>query len=158
VRCAAAVRDAVRDLGLRVRCGLHAGEVQRGGEGIGGIGVHIASRVLALAGADEVLVYGRSGTWLPDRASSSLRPPDGVGRGAGIPFRSVAQPARSEAGGGRFSPGRGAGRPRGALRVGISSVGEPGRRRTGIDPLRLRRRRAVFGGRSPVRQREPGPR
>ncbi|MGH7542378.1 MAG: adenylate/guanylate cyclase domain-containing protein, partial [Gemmatimonadota bacterium] len=56
VRCAAAIRDAVDGLGLRIRCGLHAGEVQRAGDGIGGIGVHIAARVAARAGPDEVLV------------------------------------------------------------------------------------------------------
>ena len=56
VRCAAAIRDGVRGLGLRVRCGLHAGEVQRAGDGIGGIGVHIGARVAALAGPNEVLV------------------------------------------------------------------------------------------------------
>ena len=56
VRCAAAIRDGVRELGLRVRCGLHAGEVQRAGDGIGGIGVHIAARVAARAGPDQVLV------------------------------------------------------------------------------------------------------
>jgi adenylate cyclase len=56
VRCAAAIRDAMGGLDLRIRCGLHAGEVQRAGDGIGGIGVHIAARVAALAGPDEVLV------------------------------------------------------------------------------------------------------
>ncbi|MGH7571328.1 MAG: adenylate/guanylate cyclase domain-containing protein [Gemmatimonadota bacterium] len=56
VRCAAAIRDAVGGLDLRIRCGLHAGEVQRAGDGIGGIGVHITARVAALAGSNEVLV------------------------------------------------------------------------------------------------------
>jgi adenylate cyclase len=56
VRCAAALRDAVHALDLRVRCGLHTGEVQRFGEGIGGIAVHIAARVSARAGPDEILV------------------------------------------------------------------------------------------------------
>src|SRR5687768_16731811 len=56
VRCAASLRDAVHALDLRVRCGLHTGEVQRVGEGIGGIAVHIAARVAARAGPDEILV------------------------------------------------------------------------------------------------------
>ncbi|MGH7543051.1 MAG: adenylate/guanylate cyclase domain-containing protein, partial [Gemmatimonadota bacterium] len=56
VRCAEAIRAAVRELDLRIRCGVHAGEVQRVGDGVGGIGVHIAARVAALAGPDEILV------------------------------------------------------------------------------------------------------
>jgi len=56
VRCAFALRDRFRSLGLEIRAGLHTGEVERRREGIAGIGVHIAARVLALAGAGEVLV------------------------------------------------------------------------------------------------------
>jgi class 3 adenylate cyclase len=56
VRCAFALRDRLRMLGLDMRAGLHTGEVERRGEGIVGVGVHIAARVLALAGAGEVLV------------------------------------------------------------------------------------------------------
>jgi class 3 adenylate cyclase len=56
VRCAFALRDRLRMLGLEMRAGLHTGEVERRGEDIAGIGVHIAARVLALAGAGEILV------------------------------------------------------------------------------------------------------
>jgi class 3 adenylate cyclase/pimeloyl-ACP methyl ester carboxylesterase len=56
VRCAFALRDRFRSLGLEIRAGLHTGEVERRLEGMAGIGVHIAARVLALAGAGEVLV------------------------------------------------------------------------------------------------------
>ena len=56
VRCAFALRDRFRSLGLEIRAGLHTGEVERRREGMAGIGVHIAARVLALAGAGEVLV------------------------------------------------------------------------------------------------------
>ena len=56
VRCAFALRNRLRTLGLEIRAGLHTGEVERRSEGIAGIGVHIAARVLALAGAGEVLV------------------------------------------------------------------------------------------------------
>ena len=56
VRCAFALRDRLRMLGLEMRAGLHTGEVERRSEGIAGIGVHIAARVVALAGAGEVLV------------------------------------------------------------------------------------------------------
>jgi class 3 adenylate cyclase len=56
VRCAFALRDRLRMLGLQMRAGLHTGEVERRSEGIAGIGVHIAARVNGLAGAGEVLV------------------------------------------------------------------------------------------------------
>ncbi len=56
VRCACAVRDAVRSLSLEVRAGLHTGEVERQGRGVSGIAVHIGARVVAAAGPGEVLV------------------------------------------------------------------------------------------------------
>ena len=56
VRCACAVRDAVRALGMEVRAGLHTGEVERQGQGMSGIAVHIGARVVAAAGPGEVLV------------------------------------------------------------------------------------------------------
>ena len=43
-------------LGIRVRAGLHTGECEVMGDDIGGIAVHIAARVSALAGPGEVLV------------------------------------------------------------------------------------------------------
>ncbi|MBI2170049.1 MAG: adenylate/guanylate cyclase domain-containing protein [Actinobacteria bacterium] len=49
-------RAGVAPLGLKIRAGVHVGEIERRGDDIGGIGVHIAARVAALAGADEVLV------------------------------------------------------------------------------------------------------
>jgi class 3 adenylate cyclase/pimeloyl-ACP methyl ester carboxylesterase len=56
IRCACAIRDAVRQLGLAVRAGLHTGEVERRGDDIGGIAVHVAQRVCGLARPGEVLV------------------------------------------------------------------------------------------------------
>ena len=56
VRCAAAIRNAVRSLALDVRCGLHTGECELVGEDIAGIAVHIGARVAALAAPGEVLV------------------------------------------------------------------------------------------------------
>ena len=56
IRCACSVRDRVRQLGLHVRIGLHTGECELIGEGVGGIAVHIGARVAATADADEVLV------------------------------------------------------------------------------------------------------
>jgi class 3 adenylate cyclase len=56
VRCACAIRDSVRGLGLEVRAGVHTGEVQIQGAGVAGVAVHTGARVSALAGAGEVLV------------------------------------------------------------------------------------------------------
>jgi class 3 adenylate cyclase len=56
VRCALAVRDAVRELGLEIRAGLHTGEVERAGRSVRGIAVHIGSRVASSARPGEVLV------------------------------------------------------------------------------------------------------
>jgi class 3 adenylate cyclase len=56
IRCAMAIRDAVRSLGIEVRAGLHTGECEVRGDDIGGIGVHIGARVSALAGPNDVLV------------------------------------------------------------------------------------------------------
>lgn len=56
IRCAGAVCEAVRTLGLQVRCGLHTGECERVGDDLAGIAVHIGSRVAGLAGPGEVLV------------------------------------------------------------------------------------------------------
>src|SRR5262252_7400904 len=56
IRCAGAIRDTVRSLGLEVRCGLHTGECELVGNDIAGIAVHIGARVGGLAAAGEVLV------------------------------------------------------------------------------------------------------
>ena len=56
VRCAGAIRNAVRSLGLEVRCGLHTGECELMGDNLAGIAVHIGARVAALAAPSEVLV------------------------------------------------------------------------------------------------------
>ena len=56
VRSAAAIREAVRPLGLEIRAGLHTGECEVMGSDVGGIAVHIGARVAAKARAGEVLV------------------------------------------------------------------------------------------------------
>jgi class 3 adenylate cyclase len=55
IRAAHAIRAELADHGLQLRVGLHTGEVELVGDDIGGIAVHIAARVLAQAGAGEVL-------------------------------------------------------------------------------------------------------
>lgn len=54
VRCASALRTAVEPMGLGIRAGLHTGEVERRGDDVGGIGVHIAARVVSMAGSGEI--------------------------------------------------------------------------------------------------------
>jgi class 3 adenylate cyclase/dihydrofolate reductase len=56
LRCAFALQAALADLDLTITAGLHAGEIERRELGVGGIGVHIAARVLSKAGPGQVLV------------------------------------------------------------------------------------------------------
>ena len=56
VRCATAIREAVRTLGLEIRVGLHAGEYEVSGADVIGLAFHIGARVAAKARAGEVLV------------------------------------------------------------------------------------------------------
>ena len=58
IRCAQAIADASRALGLEVRAGVHIGECDVRGTDVRGIAVHVVARVCALAGAGEVLVTG----------------------------------------------------------------------------------------------------
>src|ERR1700730_14722668 len=55
LRCAAAILAADRPLGLRARAGIHTGEVETIAGTVQGLNVHIAARIAALAGADEIL-------------------------------------------------------------------------------------------------------
>jgi pimeloyl-ACP methyl ester carboxylesterase len=56
VRCAMAAGEAVRDLGVEIRAGIHTGECELDGPKIRGIAVHTGARIASLAGAGEVLV------------------------------------------------------------------------------------------------------
>jgi class 3 adenylate cyclase len=56
IRCGLAIRDAVRALGLETRVAIHTGEIERPDEGPRGIAIHLAARILTLAGPGEVLV------------------------------------------------------------------------------------------------------
>jgi len=58
LRCALAITTAAGELGVQVRIGAHTGECELIGEDVGGMAVHIASRVNGLAGPGEVLVSG----------------------------------------------------------------------------------------------------
>jgi class 3 adenylate cyclase len=80
VRCARAIAPAVADLDLRIRAGLHTGEVEVIAGNPRGLAVHAAARIAALAGPDEVLVSGTthdlvegSGLEFEDRGAQELK-------------------------------------------------------------------------------------
>ncbi len=56
VRCALRVAERPGAAGIPIRAGIHTGECERVGSDVAGIAVHIAARVLAAAGAGQVLV------------------------------------------------------------------------------------------------------
>jgi class 3 adenylate cyclase len=80
IRCAQAVVDQSRGLGLETRAGLHTGECELMNDDVGGIAVHIAARVATLANAGEVLVSSTvkdlvagSGLTFADRGVHALK-------------------------------------------------------------------------------------
>ena len=80
IRCASAIRDDVRSLGLQVRAGLHTGECQLVDGKVGGIAVHIGARVASAAAPGEVLVSSTvkdlvagSGIVFEDRGEQQLK-------------------------------------------------------------------------------------
>ena len=56
VRCAVAIRDDVKAMGVSIRCGLHTGECEQVGDKLVGIAVHIGARIAGHASSDEILV------------------------------------------------------------------------------------------------------
>jgi class 3 adenylate cyclase len=80
VRCACAIGEAVGELGLEIRAGLHTGEIERRGSKVTGIAVHVGARVAALAQPGEVLVTSTvkqlvpgSGIDFADRGAHTLK-------------------------------------------------------------------------------------
>ncbi len=73
VRAAELMDRSVADLGVRVRVGIHTGEVEIGGGQARGVAVHAAARVASLAGPGEVLVSGTTRDLL-DGSGLSLEP------------------------------------------------------------------------------------
>jgi pimeloyl-ACP methyl ester carboxylesterase len=80
IRCGHAISEAARSLSLEVRVGMHSGEVEVMGDDVGGIAVHIAARIGALAAAGEVLVSSTvkdlvagSGIRFADRGTEQLK-------------------------------------------------------------------------------------
>jgi class 3 adenylate cyclase len=80
VRCASAIAESVQPLGIAVRGGLHTGEIELKRDDIGGIAVHVAARVVAMAEPGETLVSSTvrdlvagSGLRFDDRGFHALR-------------------------------------------------------------------------------------
>ncbi len=85
VRCATAIREAVRTLGLEIRVGLHAGEYKVSGAEVFGLAFHVGARVAAKARAGEVLVSSAVKDLM---AQSSVRFKDrGIHQLRGVPER-----------------------------------------------------------------------
>jgi class 3 adenylate cyclase len=121
IRCACAIRDSVRELGIEVRAGVHTGECELLDGDLGGMAVHIGARVGACAEPGEVLVSGTvrdlvvgSGIEFVDRGERELK---------GVPgeWRLFAVAARGEAEASPAEPARTvAERVRGSDRVALS--------------------------------------
>lgn len=96
VSCALEISDAVSELGLRVRCGVHTGEVTLRGTDVGGLAVHVGARVTDAAAPGEVLVtqtvrdlVAGSGLRFADRGERELHGlPDPVRLAAAAPAAS----------------------------------------------------------------------
>lgn len=85
VRCATSMAAASRTLGIEIRAGVHTGEVELVGDDIRGIAVHVAARVLAIAGPGDVLLTATtadliegSGVQLADAGVHELKGIDGA--------------------------------------------------------------------------------
>ena len=84
LHCAAAIRRSANRAGLQLRAGVHVGEVELVGEDVRGVTVHEASRIMAAARPDELLVSdltralaGASGLPFEDRGTHTLKGLDG---------------------------------------------------------------------------------
>jgi class 3 adenylate cyclase len=80
LHCAAAIRRAANREDLRIRAGVHVGEVELVGQNVRGVTVHEAARIMAAAAEDEILVSdltralaGASGLAFDDRGTHTLK-------------------------------------------------------------------------------------
>ncbi|MDP9116230.1 MAG: adenylate/guanylate cyclase domain-containing protein [Actinomycetota bacterium] len=87
IDCAEAIVDAVRPLGIEVRAGIHAGEIEMRGADIAGMAVHICARVAGHAASSEVLVSSTvrdivtgSGRAFVERGEHALKGVPGIWR------------------------------------------------------------------------------
>jgi class 3 adenylate cyclase len=91
IRCACAITEGVKELGLEVRAGLHAGECELMDGKVGGIAVHIGARVAKEAGPGEVLasstvkdLVAGSGIRFRERGTAELKGVPGEWRLFGV--------------------------------------------------------------------------
>ncbi|MGZ8623927.1 MAG: ABC transporter substrate-binding protein, partial [Actinomycetota bacterium] len=106
IRCACAASEAVRELGIEIRAGVHFGECEQVGEKLGGIAVVVGARVMSLGGAGDVLVTASTsdlvagaGFGFQDRGTHALKGVDGrwhVLAVTGVDGEPRAQPAEPE--------------------------------------------------------------
>jgi class 3 adenylate cyclase len=80
VRCALSIQEAVRQIGIEIRAGLHTGEVELDGDNVAGMAVHIGARVAEIANAGATLVSNTvkdlvsgSGLRFEDRGAHALK-------------------------------------------------------------------------------------
>ncbi|MFN8526672.1 MAG: adenylate/guanylate cyclase domain-containing protein [Chloroflexota bacterium] len=99
VRCASEIVAAVRPLGIEVRSGVHTGEIERMGDDVGGLAVHIGARVCSAAGPSEVLasstvkdLVAGSGIEFVDRGAHTLRGVPGEWHLFSVPLSASASP------------------------------------------------------------------
>ncbi|MFN2433119.1 MAG: adenylate/guanylate cyclase domain-containing protein, partial [Gemmatimonadota bacterium] len=99
LRCACAIREGVQRIGIGIRAGLHTGEIEIVNENVGGIGVHIAARVLAAAAPGEILVSSTlrdvasgSGFGFEDRGTHALKGVPGEWRLSAVASEPVTLP------------------------------------------------------------------
>ena len=80
IHAARAIRDAMHQIGVQIRAGLHVGEIELRGDDVAGVAVHVAARVSGVAEADEILVSATvkelvagSGLEFVDRGTHDLK-------------------------------------------------------------------------------------
>jgi class 3 adenylate cyclase len=80
IRCAMAIANDLAGIGIDVRIGLHAGEIEVTDDDVGGIAVHVAARIAGVANPNEILVSGTvrdliggSGIQVEDRGRRTLK-------------------------------------------------------------------------------------
>jgi class 3 adenylate cyclase len=114
VRAAIAIQAVARESGMAVRAGVHTGECERLMDGLAGLAVHIAARICALGGANDVMTTGT----VRDLVTGSMLAfePRGHHELRGVPgdwtiFRATDPPGRSPERGRRTASRTSADRP-----------------------------------------------
>ncbi|HEX5762791.1 MAG TPA: adenylate/guanylate cyclase domain-containing protein [Solirubrobacterales bacterium] len=109
IRCACSIRDALAEIEIEVRAGIHTGEVELIGDDVGGMAVNIGARIGALAGPGEVLVSSTvrelvvgSGLEFEERGTHTLKGAPGEWR----VFATGLSPAASDSAGSSGSRAR----------------------------------------------------